>query len=150
MTLEDCQRFLQPYADALIDRKKSVPYVWHTIKFTNEKEDVDRLRKQVGGHVQSLNLYIGYLRLEMQLEAEQRIQQSRHLSLAQPIPEESDLDITQPLELHPRKRLRTSRVKSFAALPQADTRNTAIGIDSESEELCQELLRFKQYLRNKE
>ena len=66
-TLEDCQKFLQPYADALIDRKKSVPYVWQTLKFANEKEDVDRLRKQVDGHVQSLNLYIGYLQLYVRM-----------------------------------------------------------------------------------
>lgn len=86
----------------------------------------------------------------MQLEAEQRIHQPRHLSAIQPILEESTLDIARPLELHPRKRLRTSRVKSFTALSQADDRSTAVGTDSESEELCQELIRFRRYLKEKD
>ena len=87
---------------------------------------------------------------EIQLEAERRIQQSRHLSVIQPILEESALNITRPLELHPCKCLWTSRVKSFTALSQVNDRSTAIGTDSESEELCQELIRFRQYLKDKD
>ena len=62
-TMKDCVNFLQPYADALIDRKKSIPKAFYTVKFTTAEKNVERLRKQVDGHVQSLSLYISYLQL---------------------------------------------------------------------------------------
>lgn len=62
-TLKECEEFLKPYSDRLIDRKKSIAKGWATIKFVWEDKDVERLRKQVAGHVQSLQLYINFLTL---------------------------------------------------------------------------------------
>ncbi|OCK82251.1 hypothetical protein K432DRAFT_229778 [Lepidopterella palustris CBS 459.81] len=150
-TLKECEKFIQPYADALIDRRPSITYAYHAVKFVSEDKDVERLRKQVDGHVQSLKLYIGYLTLELQLEAEQQGQLlSRNHSVIQPIAEESALDFSQPYESQPRKRPRTSKAQSFAAPSQSEERNAVALPDPESEDLCQELLRFKQYLEAKD
>jgi hypothetical protein len=62
-TLRECESFIKPYADSLLDRGKGFKKAWKTIAFTWNDKDVDRLRKQVTGHVQSLNLIINYLTL---------------------------------------------------------------------------------------
>jgi hypothetical protein len=62
-TLAECEKFLGPYCDRLIDRKRSMQKMWSTVKFGFDDKDVDRLRKQVAGHVQSLQLSIQFLNL---------------------------------------------------------------------------------------
>ncbi|KAF2758083.1 hypothetical protein EJ05DRAFT_376600 [Pseudovirgaria hyperparasitica] len=69
-TLKECETFIKPYVDALIDRGKSVNKGYHTIAFAWKDKDVERFRAQIHGHVQALLIHTQYLNLQLTLEAQ--------------------------------------------------------------------------------
>lgn len=73
-TLTKCQKVIKPYVDNLVDRKKSLKKAYYIIAYIDKEKDIDRLRKQITGHYQALNMCISFLQLRLHLEANKQTQ----------------------------------------------------------------------------
>ncbi|KAF2463559.1 uncharacterized protein BDR25DRAFT_297914 [Lindgomyces ingoldianus] len=74
-TLQKCQTTLKPYADNLVDHKRmTVKKFTYTIRYIGKETELDRLRKQITGHYQALQMCISFLQLRLHLEATKQTQ----------------------------------------------------------------------------
>ena len=63
MTLEKCEKALEPYAENLVDKRMGFKKMIYTIKYIGKEKEIDGLRKQIMGHYQALQLCISFLQL---------------------------------------------------------------------------------------
>lgn len=63
LTLERCDKALEPYAQHLIDKKMGIKKIIYVIRYMGMEKEIDGLRKQIAGHYQALNMCISFLQL---------------------------------------------------------------------------------------
>ncbi|KAF2181551.1 hypothetical protein K469DRAFT_740775 [Zopfia rhizophila CBS 207.26] len=74
-TLERCQKTIKPYAEHLVDNKRMTAKKFsYTIRYIGKETEIDRLRKQITGHYQALQMCISFLQLRLHLEATKQTQ----------------------------------------------------------------------------
>ncbi|KAF1845614.1 uncharacterized protein K460DRAFT_111668 [Cucurbitaria berberidis CBS 394.84] len=74
VTLEKCERSLEPYAENLVDKKMGIRKFLYTIKYMGKEKEIEGLRKQISGHYQALHMCISFLQLRLHLDATKQTQ----------------------------------------------------------------------------
>jgi hypothetical protein len=62
-TLKKCEEMIKPHADNLVDRKASAKKAWYTITWIDKEKDINRLRYQITGHYQALQMCISFIQV---------------------------------------------------------------------------------------
>lgn len=63
VTLEKCEKSLEPYAENLVDKKMGIKKIIYTVKYMGKEKEIEGLRKQITGHYQALHMCISFLQL---------------------------------------------------------------------------------------
>ncbi|KAH7341180.1 hypothetical protein BKA66DRAFT_580388 [Pyrenochaeta sp. MPI-SDFR-AT-0127] len=74
VTLEKCEKSLEPYAENLVDKKMGMKKILYTIKYMGKEKEIEGLRKQITGHYQALHMCISFLQLRLHLDATKQTQ----------------------------------------------------------------------------
>ncbi|ORY11458.1 hypothetical protein BCR34DRAFT_538353 [Clohesyomyces aquaticus] len=132
-TLQKCQQTLKPYSDHLVDnRKMTLKRFGYTIRYIGKETEFDRLRKQITGHYQALQMCISFLQLRLHLESTKQTQR-----LLDSAPQRS---ISFGGQVYTTNAIGGSSVPNRNALPPP----------SEADQLYRDWLIFNKWLRNED
>ncbi len=67
LTLQKCEKTLEPYSENLVDKKIGFKKIFYTIKYIGKEKEIDGLRKLITGHYQALQMCISFLQLLVEL-----------------------------------------------------------------------------------